>query len=220
LANFGYKDNEGKYLLFFAQRFSKHTYYVGFEMQSEKPYLTPKAILVILVLSIAVAVIPWITMRHADARLTENPPNNGIVAFELARTAENAQRMIDGWGPELSILARNSIRIDFIFIPAYASLFFSVTMLMSLLLGGAPSFWIRRAAFLPFVSGLADVVENVFLLLILKAPHNIPELYPRVAAWCATVKFGLLALVVVVWFTVVPIWLIQRRRKKAGGAAS
>jgi len=183
-------------------------------MQTELPYLTSKTLLAILLLSIAVAVIPWITMRNIDARLTENPPNNGIVAFELARSAENAQEMINGWGPELSILARKSIRVDFIFIPAYAFLIFSVTMLISLLLGGAPSLWVRRAAFLPFVAGLADVVENAFLLLILKSPHDIPDLYPNVAAWCATVKFGLLALVVVVWIIVVPARLIRRKRKR------
>jgi hypothetical protein len=193
---------------------------MGRVMQTERPYLTPRTLLAILLLSVAVAVIPWVTMRNIDARLTENPPNNGIIAFELAGSAENAQKMIDGWGPELSILARNSIRLDFIFIPAYAFLFFSVTMLISLLLGGAPALWVRRAGFLPFVSGFADVVENIFLLLILKSPHDIPDLYPRIAAWCATVKFGLLGLVVVVWIIAVLARLIHRRVKKARGKTS
>jgi len=184
-------------------------------MQTEQPYQTSKKLLAVLLLSIAVAIIPWVTMRNIDARLTENPPNNGIVAFELARSAETAQKMINGWGPELSILARNSIRIDYIFIPAYAFLFFSLTMFVSLLLGGTPALWVRRAAFLPFVAGLSDAVENTFLLLVLRSPQNIPDLYPSIAAWCATVKFGLLALVVVIWIIAVPVWLIQRRARKA-----
>lgn len=186
-------------------------------MQTERPRLTTKTILVILVLSIAVAVIPWLTMRSIDSRLMENPPNNGIVAFELAGSAENSRGIIDGWGPELSILARNSIRVDFVFIPAYAFLFFSITMLVSLLFGGAGARWVRRAAFLPFISGLADVAENSFLLLILKSPHDIPGLYPQIAAWCATVKFGLLALVVVIWIISVPAWLTRRKRKGSAG---
>jgi hypothetical protein len=128
--------------------------------------------------------------------------------------------MIDGWGPELSMLARNSIKIDFIFIPAYAFLIFSITMLVSLLLSGAPGAWIRRAAFLPFVAGLADVVENIFLLLTLRTPHEIPGLYPRIAAWCATVKFGLLGLVAVICIIAVVAWLIRLAARKARGAAS
>ncbi|MBN2224179.1 MAG: hypothetical protein JW765_05845 [Deltaproteobacteria bacterium] len=189
-------------------------------MKTGQTRLTSKALLFILLLSIVVAAVPWITMQRIDARLTENPPNNGIVAFELAENADHARGMIDGWGPELSILARKSIIVDFVFIPAYAFLFFSITMLMSLLSAGAPHAWVRRAAYLPFVSGLADVVENIFLLLILKSPHDIPSLYPRIAAWCAAVKFGLLALVVVVWIIVALAWLIKRGARKALGPAS
>lgn len=185
-------------------------------MRTKRTYLSSKILLAILLLSIAVAVFPWLTMRSIDSRLTENPPHSGIVAFELARTAERAQTIVDGWGPELSILARKSLTVDFIFIPAYASLFFSITMLMSLLLGASPALWVRRAAFLPFVSGLADVVENVFLLVVLKSPHGVSDLYPRIASWCATLKFGLLALVVVVWIVIVPIWLMKRRAVNSG----
>ncbi len=189
-------------------------------MQTEQTRLTPRMLLVILLLSIAVAAVPWITMQKIDTRLTENPPNNGIVAFELAGSADKDQAMIDGWGPELTMLARKSIKLDFIFIPAYAFLFFSITMFVSLLVAGAPGAWIRRAAFLPFVSGLADVVENIFLLIILRSPHEILTIHPRIAAWCATVKFALLALVVVIWIIAVGAWLIKRGAKKARGAAS
>jgi hypothetical protein len=199
-----------------------HTYmnYVGRKMKTEQSHLTSKTLLAILLLSIAVAVIPSISMHKIDARLAENPPYNGIVDFELAGNADKARGMIDGWGPELSMLARTSIKIDFIFIPAYAFLIFSITMLVSLLLSGAPGAWIRRAAFLPFVAGLADVVENIFLLLTLRTPHEIPGLYPRIAAWCATVKFGLLGLVVVICIIVVVAWLIRLAARKARGAAS
>jgi hypothetical protein len=189
-------------------------------MSNEQTRLTSKALLFLLLLSIVIAIVPSITMRKIDARLMENPPNNGIVAFELAGSADHARGIIDGWGPELSILARKSITVDFVFIPGYALLFFSITMFVSLLFTGAPRTWIRRAAFLPIVSGLADVVENIFLLLVLKSPHDIPDLYPRIAAWCATVKFALLAVVVVLWVIALLAWLVKRLVKRAPGAAS
>lgn len=218
--NLGITAMRGKNLCFSRGRFyKKRINYKGRVMKNGQTCLTSKTLLAILLLSIAVAAIPWITMRNIDARLTENPPNNGIVAFELAGNAGNAQGIADGWGPELSILARKSITVDFVFIPGYTFLFFSITMFVSLLLAGAPRAWTRRAAFLPFVSGLADIVENSFLLLILRSPHDISGLHPRIAAWCATVKFGLLALVVVVWIIVALAWLIKRGVKKTRGAA-
>jgi hypothetical protein len=189
-------------------------------MQNNQRHLTPKALLIILVLSIAVAAFPSITMHKIDARLSENPPNNGIVAFELAGSAEKDRALIDGWGPELSMMARESIRLDFIFIPAYAFLFFSITMLVSLLFSGAPGAWIRGAAFAPFISGAADVVENICMLTVLKSPHNISGLYPRIAAWCATVKFGLLGVVVLVWVAAILFWFVKRLVRKASGTSA
>jgi hypothetical protein len=189
-------------------------------MSNEQSRLTSKALLFILLLSIVIAIVPSITMRKIDARLMENPPNNGIVAFELAGNADHARGIIDGWGPELSILARKSIIVDFVFIPGYVFLFFSITMFVSLLFTGAPRTWIRKAAFLPIVSGLADVVENTFLLLVLKSPHDISDLYPQIAAWCATVKFALLAVVAVIWIIAALVWLVKRLARKAPGTAS
>jgi len=211
------KGNAASFMPVFPQDCINHR---GTEMKTEQKRLTTKTLLFILLLSIAVGAVPWITMHKIEARLTENPPGNGIVAFELAGTAEKALGIIDGWGPELSLLAKKSIIVDFIFIPGYAFLFFSITMLMSYLAAGRIQPWIRRAAYLPLVSGLADVVENVFLLLVLETPHDITALYPRIAARCATAKFGLLALVVVIWVVVGLAWLIRRVMGKARGTAA
>jgi hypothetical protein len=177
--------------------------------------LTPKTLWILLVVSVLVALWPWLSMRNIDSRLVENPPHKGIVAFELAGTAEVAQKMIDAWGPELSRLMEKSIKIDFLFIPAYALLFFSATMLFSLVVGGSVGVWIKRIAFLPFVSAVCDVVENIFMILALRSAGSIPAIYPVIAKWCATVKFGLLLLVVVAWVVAIVVRLVRGKKAAA-----
>jgi hypothetical protein len=182
-------------------------------MQTKRDRLTAKVLWVLLIISILAALWPWLSMRKIDARLLENPPHNGIVAFELVWNAPDAMKMIDAWGPELSILAGKSIKIDFFFIPAYVLLFFSVTMLFSLLASGSFRTVIRAVAFLPIVSGVADVIENTFLLLVLRSSRNIPDQYPLIAGVCASVKFALLAVVVVFWLVAIAAWIIRKMRK-------
>ena len=186
-------------------------------METRRTRLTPKTLWILLILSILVALWPWLSMRNIDSRLMENPPNKGIVAFELVGSADGAQEMIDTWGPELSLLMEKSINIDFLFIPAYALLFFAVTMLFSLLAGGTIGAWVRRMALLPFVSAVADVVENVFMILALKSAGSIPASYPVIAKWCAIVKFGLLALVVVGWIIALAARLARKKKAAPKG---
>ncbi len=152
-------------------------------------------------------------MRKIDSHLMENPPNNGIVALELARSVDASQKIMDGWGPELSILAGRSVKIDFMFIPAYVLLFFSITALFSLLVAPSLARIMRAVALLPIISGLCDITENIFLLLILKSSHAIPAHYPLVASTCATIKFSLLGLVVLSWIVMLAAWLVGKIRK-------
>jgi hypothetical protein len=175
----------------------------------------PTVLWILLVISILVALWPWLSMRNIDSRLMENPPHKGIVAFELVGTAEGAQKMIDAWGPELSLLMAKSVRIDFLFIPAYALLFFAATMLFSLLVGGSVGVWVKRIAFLPFVSAVCDIVENIFMILALKSAGSIPAIYPVIAKWCATVKFGLLAVAVVAWVVAIVVRLVRGKKAAA-----
>jgi len=182
-------------------------------MQTKRDLLTAKVLWVLLIISILAALWPWLSMRKIDAQLMENPPHNGIVAFELVWNAPDAMKMIDAWGPELSILAGKSIKIDFFFIPAYVLLFFSATMLLSLLASGSLRKVIRAVAFLPIVSGVADVIENTFLLLVLRLSRNIPDQYPLIAGVCASVKFALLAVVVVFWLVAIVAGIVRKIRK-------
>lgn len=186
-------------------------------METRRTRLTPKTLWILLILSILVALWPWLSMRSIDSRLMENPPNKGIVAFELVGSADSAQKMIDAWGPELSLLMEKSINIDFLFIPAYALLFFAVTMLLSMLFEGSMRVWIRRMAFLPFVSAVFDVVENIFMILALKSAGSIPASYPMIAKWCAVVKFGLLGLVVIGWVIVLTARLVGTKKAAPKG---
>ncbi len=187
-------------------------------MQTERNRLTSRVLWVLLIISILAALWPWLSMRKIDARLMENPPHNGIVAYELAWKAPDALKMIDTWGPELTILAGKSIKIDFLFIPAYVLLFFSATMLFSLLASGSLRRLIRAVAYLPIISGIADVIENTFLLLIIRSSRNIPDHYPLIAGTCASVKFALLAVVVIFWLVAITALVVRKMKNKPASA--
>jgi len=183
-------------------------------METKRTRLTSRLLWVMLIISILAALWPWLSMRKIDARLMENPPHNGIVAFELVCDAPDALKMIDAWGPELSLLAGKSIKIDFFFIPAYVLLFFAATMLFSLLASGLLRKLIRAVAYLPIVAGIADIIENTFLLLILRSSRNIPDHYPLVAGTCASVKFMLLAVVVAFWLVAIAALIVRKMRER------
>jgi hypothetical protein len=72
----------------FIARVFPHTYmnYVGRKMKTEQSHLTSKTLLAILLLSIAVAVIPSISMHKIDARLAENPPTTALSTSSLPET--------------------------------------------------------------------------------------------------------------------------------------
>lgn len=117
-----------------------------------------------------------------------------IVALELAWTPGAAREMFTAWGPGGLQVARRSLLIDFIFMPAYALLF------VSLMLGQA-----RRAsgrwqaagillAGAPFAAWAFDIIENVALLIGLTEPTTPSAEMFVMAGVAATIKFALLAI--------------------------
>jgi hypothetical protein len=99
----------------------------------------------------------------------------GIVGYELAYTPQNALRLFEAWGAAGQLAARESLWIDFLFMPAYALLFAGLALGEARL---ARAGWVRRLgawpAALPLAAWLFDFVENVALLRALDTPTAPP----------------------------------------------
>lgn len=113
------------------------------------------------------------------------PPN--IIEFELARTVDNALRIIAAWGEDGVDKARMSIYLDFAFLILYswaislgcrvASIFSKQQVLISVGSFLAKAIWI---------AALCDFIENVAML---KTLQHVDELFLGIAFWTALIKF-------------------------------
>ena len=137
--------------------------------------------------------------RILDQPLRTPAAPNGIVSFELGRTPEKAFQILVSWEPVLNqgvaiqkakLFAAFGLGIDYLFMPLYAfALAFG-----TLLAAGKHSGWIKSlgavAGYGAFAAALFDAVENYALFQILL--NRVYSLYPEIAFYCASIKFGLL----------------------------
>jgi hypothetical protein len=126
------------------------------------------------------------TMRAAGGK--------GIVAFEKAPDADAATAIRTGWGESGREAAMRSLVVDFAFIPAYVTLavVLAGTSAAVLRTNGLRA-WAAFAAACAWayvLAGALDVVENVLLIVALRA-DRVPGWAPRIASKAATVKFAI-----------------------------
>ena len=117
-----------------------------------------------------------------------------IVAFELAWTPQKAETMMEVWGEVGRQTARESLFIDFGYMPAYSFFFAGLTLMAARAVTArlqALGFALTCA---PFVSAASDAIENFALLSVLQSPDSPSALALTVAGVSATIKFSLLLL--------------------------
>ena len=144
--------------------------------------------------------ILFAVFRVLDVPLQTPVAPNGIVSFELAGTPVQAQAIIDSWhGPTPDAISRAysfavfGLGIDYLFMPLYAT-----ALALGILLAAgrhqgwfsALGIWLGWGA---YAAALFDAVENYALARMLLM-NQVWSPYPEMAAFSATVKFGLLLL--------------------------
>lgn len=156
--------------------------------------------------------------RVLDKPLRTPASPDGIVSFEFARTSQRAQMMIDAWtgrvtisiftdgehsnarivpsgesflyNPVPMINAAFGLGLDYLFMPAYALALALGTLLAMQKHGGFVKTLGAVAGYGAFAAMLTDAIENFALLQVLLGAYT--SRYPAMAAFCASVKFGLL----------------------------
>ncbi len=125
--------------------------------------------------------------RPLDVPLQTSAAPSGIVSFELARTLDSSQAMIQSWDENARLTAAFGLGFDYLFMPVYAS----ALSLGLLLVGSGKANWYRNiTAWLgwgAFIAALFDAVENYSLWQALTGSMN--PAFPQIAAFCATIKF-------------------------------
>jgi hypothetical protein len=166
------------------------------------------AILVILPISFVVMIAVWMQFLPLEDRMkahgTAQQGSYGIVDYELAYSPQKADQILNTWDADARAAARQSLLIDFLFMPAYALFFGSVT----LLLARAQRGMLRTIGFALtlgcIAAALLDIFENTMLYISLPGPP-VAALPPLLAGIAASIKFLLIVLAVVYW----PISLIS-----------
>jgi hypothetical protein len=135
------------------------------------------------------------TLNIIGAPLITEAAPYGVVSFEFAGNAAQAQTIIRSWDQQARLYAAFSLGLDYLFMLAYSSAIglgclWAASVLRAknkrLARLGAPLAWGQWAAV------LLDAVENLALTRILLA--SAAEPWPELARWCATFKFLLVFL--------------------------
>ena len=117
-----------------------------------------------------------------------------IVDFELAGNVAKSQAMVDAWSPIDRIHAGFSLGIDYLFMPLYSTTIALALVWAASKLRAGPlrsiGLWLAWGLWL---AALFDATENVALAVILFNLSAIDP-WPQLAAICATIKFGLIAI--------------------------
>jgi hypothetical protein len=158
---------------------------------------------------LAGTLVLFAVFRALDVPLRTPAAPNGIVSFELAGTPFRAQAILDSWldvgylighGPgqiapyfvSLAYLfAAFGLGLDYLFMPLYAS---ALAMGILLAAGRHPGRFFALGAWLgwgAYAAALFDAIEN-FALVRMLLWNQVWSPYPQLAAFSATVKFGLL----------------------------
>ena len=117
-----------------------------------------------------------------------------IVAFELAWTPQKAETIMGVWGEAGSQTARESLFIDFGYLPAYSFFFAGLTLMAARALSGWQQTLGFVLTFAPFMSAVSDATENFALLSVLQSPGSPSAAALTLAGVGATLKFSLLVL--------------------------
>lgn len=118
-----------------------------------------------------------------------------IVSLELAHDAQSVEDITTSWNQEgMTTRAKTNIWIDFLFIPFYVMLFYTLCGSISVRMIGFSAKLGVLLAFGSLIAGILDVLENILMLFALHGHYN--NFSALLTTFFATAKFTLLLLAV------------------------
>lgn len=143
-----------------------------------------------MVLWAIVNALATFAMNGLDQPLRGTASPLGIVSFELAGSATVAQKILEAWQHNLVIERALLIQyVDYAYLLIYA--IFGSALALWATSRRQRLRWGRRAAAMVWAAAGCDCIENVALIVQLRAGLASAP-YPEIAAAFASIKFGLL----------------------------
>lgn len=130
----------------------------------------------------------------------------GVLDLEFVWTVDRTQEILTAWGPQLISLEIIVTFLDFIFMPAYATVFTSLSWILTrIILEREESLNVTSQrpqifffiGILPWVAILGDFIENLNILFVLYRPDSFHASHPVIISLSASIKFGLLGVVLI-----------------------
>lgn len=135
----------------------------------------------------------FLVLRFQGKQLQTAASPAGIVSFEFAGNEQETTKMLDAWKQHDSMgSVKMNILIDFLFIPFYALLFYTLCGSISVRHHGKAASLGVLLAFFSLIAALFDVLENFLMLAATYGLYN--RFTTLLTAFFAAAKFSLLAL--------------------------
>lgn len=158
-------------------------------------YLIPVELINIRIILFLVAgtIFFFLALRFQGKELAQPYAPKGIIDLELAGTVKQTQHLLYEWKDDgLIKTVRNNILLDFLFIPFYVMLFYTVCGSISVRLHSTAAKLGVLLAFFSLIAGIFDVFENILMLMAYIGAYNFITIL--FTAIFAGLKFILLAL--------------------------
>ena len=159
--------------------------------------ITPKTEKKLTFSLIYLLLITILTMQYFNSYLVAPTSTMGIIDFELAKTVERSQEILDGWTPMAKTYAGLSLGFDFLFLLIY-------TLFISLIIHKLNvRVWAYRKPYRigeiliwsMFITAILDTVENVCLIKLLVG--RMSYYWSSVAYFFAMAKFVLIGISII-----------------------
>ncbi|MHA2036339.1 MAG: hypothetical protein ACW972_09825 [Promethearchaeota archaeon] len=137
----------------------------------------------------------------------------GILDYEFAWNAANVLSIFSAWGSNGITNQITAIYWDFLFIIGYVSLAFSLIVLVFQRSSEQVQTIGKNVLITPFLTGIFDIIENIFLLIMATNPSTIIDSNALIASLSASIKFGLL-FVGIIYFVIALILIIVKKIQK------
>lgn len=130
-------------------------------------------------------------LGQIDPHLRTPAAPSGIVSFELCAYSQSCSAIMQSWDAQAKQMAALSLGLDYLFLLLYSALIFTGLRWLAMRARAPQRRFLLGSAWLAWVAGLADALENYCLAQMLL--HGSVQTHAWPAAILATLKFTLLA---------------------------
>ncbi len=160
---------------------------------------SPRKLVLLSAISGIFSLVLFILMRPVETALKQ-ASSFGVIELEFAWTIEQINTIFDAWGPELINQELMVTFIDFGFLISYSFFLGGLSLLITRKVRNQRIHLVGYVmVIVSFLAAVFDAIENINLILMLSSPNEFPNFSPFVASLCATIKFGLIILVILYW---------------------